>query len=43
MKELHEMVERLKRLGATDEDIKKIWMIGIEAVNEITKERIDEI
>lgn len=39
MKELHEMVERLKKLGATDEDIKKIWMIGIEVVNEITEEQ----
>ena len=38
MKELHEMVERLKEMGATDEDIKKIWMVGIETVNEITKE-----
>jgi hypothetical protein len=38
MKELHEMVERLKKLGATDEDIKKIWMIAIETTNEITKE-----
>ena len=39
MKELHEMVERLKKMGATDEDIKEIWLIGIETVNEITEER----
>lgn len=38
MKELHEMVEKLKKMGATDEDIKKIWMIAIETANEITKE-----
>ena len=39
MKELHDMIEKLKKMGASDEDIKKIWMIGIETVNEITKER----
>lgn len=38
MKELHDMIEKLKKMGASDEDIKKIWMIGIETVNEITEE-----
>lgn len=39
MKELHDMIEKLKKMGASDEDIKKIWMIGIETVNEITDVR----
>lgn len=39
MKELHDMIEKLKKMGASDEDIKKIWLIGIETVNEITDVR----
>lgn len=36
--EIKDMIEKLRAMGASDEDIKALWMIAIETANEITKD-----
>lgn len=35
--EIKEMVEKLRGMGASDEDIKALWMMAIETANEIVE------
>ena len=38
LKELHEMQDTLRKMGAKDEDIIKIWEIALETANKIINE-----
>ena len=38
LEEIHKTVEKLKAIGLTDEQIKILWMIGLETANKIIKE-----
>jgi hypothetical protein len=39
MKELNEMIENLRKMGATDEDIKELYKIALETADKIIKDR----
>ena len=36
--EIHEVVEKFRAMGLTDEQIKLVWQIGLETVNKIIQE-----
>lgn len=39
MKDLHEMQDTLRKMGAQDEDIIKLWEIALETTNKVINEK----
>lgn len=38
MKEINEMIEQLKAMGISEEEIKELWSIALETADKIIKE-----
>ena len=39
LKELHEMQDTLRKMGAKDEDIINLWKIALETANKVINEK----
>jgi hypothetical protein len=39
LKDLHEMQDTLRKMGAKDEDIIKLWEIALETANKVINEK----
>lgn len=39
LKDLHEMQDTLRKMGAKDEDIIKLWEIALETTNKVINEK----